>query len=308
MNLASGNIISLRAETDGVRLDRWISEQRPEISRTQAQRLIQDGRVTVNAAAARSSLKVMAGDAVVVDIPPSPPSTLAPEEIPLKIVYEDADLIVVDKPAGMVVHPAPGHPGHTLANAILPYLTQPAAGGDWQRPGIVHRLDKDTSGLIIVAKTSAAHQALTTQFKKREVSKVYLALVHGHVTPDDGVVEAPIGRDRSHRERMAITDIEHGRAARTVYHVLRHLGSYTLLEARPETGRTHQIRVHLAAIGHPVAGDRVYGARSALIDRQFLHAHRLRFQLPATGEMVEFESGLPADLTEALRVVENSAG
>jgi 23S rRNA pseudouridine1911/1915/1917 synthase len=203
-----------------------------------------------------------------------------------------------------VVHPAPGHPSHTLANAILPHLTQLTGTGDWQRPGIVHRLDKDTSGLIIVAKTGPAHQALTAQFKLRQVNKVYLALVSGRVTPADGVIEAPVGRDRSHRERMAVVDAGHGREARTTYHVVRHAGNYSLLEVRPETGRTHQIRVHLAAIGYPVVGDRVYGIRSPFLDRQFLHAHRLRFQLPSTGQTVEFQSDLPPDLAAALQTVD----
>jgi 23S rRNA pseudouridine1911/1915/1917 synthase len=219
-------------------------------------------------------------------------------------VYEDDDLLVVDKPPGIVVHPAPGHPDHTLANAILPHLTTVGDTDDWQRPGIVHRLDKDTSGLIIVAKTGPAHLNLTTQFKNHQVSKVYLALVSGRVTPDDGVIEAPVGRDRSHRERMAVVDAGHGREARTKFHVLRHAGNYSLLEVRPETGRTHQIRVHLAAIGHAVVGDRIYGTRSPLVDRQFLHAHRLRFHLPSTGQPVEFQSALPPDLEAALKAID----
>jgi 23S rRNA pseudouridine1911/1915/1917 synthase len=293
-------VVELTADSDGARLDRWISERRPEISRTQAQRLIDGGHVTVNAAAPRASLRIMAGDRVVLELPPHPPRTLTPENNPVKIVYEDDDLLVVDKPPGLVVHPAPGHPGQTLANAILPHLTQLAGTGDWQRPGIVHRLDKDTSGLIIVAKTGPAHQDLTAQFKNRQVTKVYLALVNGRVTPDDGVIEAPIGRDRSHRERMAVVDAGHGREARTAYHVIRHAGNYSFLEVRPETGRTHQIRVHLAAIGYPVVGDRIYGTRSPAITRQFLHAHRLRFRLPSTGKTVEFQSDLPPDLVEAL--------
>jgi 23S rRNA pseudouridine1911/1915/1917 synthase len=307
MNLASGNVVlTLRAESDGVRLDRWISEQRPEISRTQAQRLIDGGHVTLNAAAARSSVKIMAGDVVVLELPPRPPSTLNAETIPVKILYEDNDLLVVDKPPGLVVHPAPGHPNHTLANAILPHLTQLAGTGDWQRPGIVHRLDKDTSGLIIVAKNDLAHRELTAQFKNRQVSKVYLALVNGRVTPDVGVIEAPLGRDRSHRERMAVVDPQRGRQARTDYHVIRHVGNYSLLEVRPETGRTHQIRVHLAAIGYPVVGDKIYGTRSAFLDRQFLHAHRLRFQLPSTHQTMEFQSDLPPDLAAGLKAIDRA--
>lgn len=297
--MPTGKTIRLRALSDGVRLDKWISEQAPDISRSQAQRLIESGFVSINGATARPSVKVAAGDEVTVELPPPPPSTLAPENMPVKIVYEDDDLMVVDKPPGLTVHPAPGHPEHTLANAVMSHLTQPDTG-DSQRPGIVHRLDKDTSGLIIVAKNPTAHENLTRQFKERIVSKVYLALVRGRIAPDEGIIEAPIGRDRSHRERMAIADAAHGREARTVYRVLKHSGDYSLLELKPETGRTHQIRVHLAAIGHPVVGDRTYGKSSELIGRQFLHAHRLRFRLPSSGKVIELVSPLPHDLTEAL--------
>jgi 23S rRNA pseudouridine1911/1915/1917 synthase len=300
------SIINLVADRAGARLDKYVSEHCPDISRTQAQRIIEAGQVTVNGVTARPSLKLNAGDTIVVGLPPPPTTSLTPEAIPIKIVYEDDDILIVDKPAGLTVHPAPGHPTHTLANAVLSHLPQ-LDTGDWQRPGIVHRLDKDTSGLIIIAKNSHAHQSLMEQFKKRQVSKVYLTLVCGHLTPEEGFIEAPIGRDRSHRERMAITDAEHGREARTGYHVLRYPGQYSLLEVRPETGRTHQIRVHLAAIGYPVVGDRVYGTRSSLIDRQFLHAHRLRFQLPSTGQPVEFQSELPPDLQQALASVHDSA-
>ena len=298
--MTTSKTIRLKAESDGVRLDRWISEQVPDISRSQAQRLIEGGFVEVNGATARASVKVVSGDEIDVELSPPQPSTVAAENIQVNIVYEDDDLLVVDKPPGLTVHPAPGHPEHTLANAVVSHLTQPETG-DSQRPGIVHRLDKDTSGLIIVAKNPSAHENLTRQFKERVVSKVYLALAQGHMTPDEGIIEAPIGRDRSHRERMAISDASHGREARTVYRVLKHSGDYSLLELKPETGRTHQIRVHLAAIGHPVVGDKTYGRSSDLIGRQFLHAHRLRFRLPSSGKVIELVSPLPQDLTEALK-------
>ncbi len=304
--MVAGKILKFKAESDGVRLDRWISGHTVEVSRTQAQRLIEGGFASVNGAMARASVRVVAGDEITLELPPTPPSTLKAEDIPVKIVYEDNDLLVVDKPAGLTVHPAPGHPEHTLANAVLSRLTQRDTG-DSQRPGIVHRLDKDTSGLIIVAKNPAAHENLTKQFKERVVSKVYLALVKGQMAPNEGVIEAPIGRDRSHRERMAISDIAHGREARTAYRVLRRSGGYSLLELRPETGRTHQIRVHLAAIGHPVVGDRVYGTASEVVDRQFLHAHRLRFRLPSTGKVIELESPLPADLETALNKIDTGS-
>jgi 23S rRNA pseudouridine1911/1915/1917 synthase len=260
--------------------------------------------VTVNGTAARPAYKVLPGDRITVTIPPPPLSKLTPEDIPLKILYEDHDLIVIDKPAGLTVHPAPGHPEHTLANALLSHLPMVPDSGDWQRPGIVHRLDKDTSGLIIVAKTSQAHHNLTEQFKARTVKKVYLTLVRGKLTPEQGTIDAPVGRDRSHREKMAVTDASHGREARTRYKVIRYLGNYSYLEAMPETGRTHQIRVHLAAIGYPVIGDRVYGVKSPLLDRQFLHAHRIKFRLPSSGTEVEFNSELPPDLTGVMQTME----
>jgi 23S rRNA pseudouridine1911/1915/1917 synthase len=304
--LNTGNTIALKAETDGDRLDKWISRQRPEISRTQAQRLVEEGCVTVNGSPGRASQKVAAGDSVSILLAPPQPTTLVPEDMPISIVYEDDDLLVVDKPAGLTVHPAPGHPEHTLANAILSHLPRGLNTGDATRPGIVHRLDKDTSGLIIVAKTPQAHQNLTDQFKRREVKKVYLALVRGDVRPDEGIIEAPVGRDRGRRERMAITDKAHGREARTSYKVLKHAQGYTLVEARPETGRTHQIRVHLAAIGYPIVGDRIYGVPSSLVDRQFLHAHRISFVLPSSGKTVQFQSELPEDLKRVLDAVQQN--
>jgi 23S rRNA pseudouridine1911/1915/1917 synthase len=290
-------------EESGIRLDVFVSGHCPDLSRTRAQKIIEDGRVRVNGAASRSALKLREGDSVEVVIPPPPPSTLSPEDIPLKILYEDRDLMVVDKPAGMTVHPAPGHHSHTLVNAILAHApdieaASAEAGGESGRPGIVHRLDKDTSGLILVARNAAAHAKLAEQFKNRSITKFYQALVQGHLTPEEGIIEASIGRDPRDRKRMAV--ITRGREARTEYKVLEYAGNCTLLEVKPRTGRTHQIRVHLAAIGFPIVGDAVYGARSEFLDRQFLHACRLRFRLPSTGELREFESPLPPDLTGAL--------
>ena len=298
--MANGRSIELVVDEDDIRLDLHIARRVPELSRTQAHRLISEGRVNVNGILAKPSLKVFTGDSIVVNVPAADTSSLAPEAIPVRIVYEDEDVLVVDKPAGMTVHPAPGHPTHTLVNAVLSHLPELPETGDRLRPGVVHRLDKDTSGLIIIAKNARAHLTLSEQFRRRSVGKTYLALVEGKLEPSDGVIEAPIGRDRSHRERMAVVDEEHGRAARTGYHVVRFVRGYSLLEVKPETGRTHQIRVHLAAVGHPVAGDRVYGAKASAFPRQFLHAHRLAFNLPSDGRRVEFESPLPADLVEAL--------
>jgi len=291
---------SLTAGLAGARLDKFVGDSCPGLSRTHAQKLIAEGFITVNGRRAKSSLKLSVGDKIDISIPPDSPGPLSPEDIPLKIVYEDADLLVVDKPAGLAVHPAPGHPSHTLVNAVLGYL--PAlAGDDFIRPGIVHRLDKNTSGLIIVAKNRAAHENLSDQFKARSVSKSYIVLVKGRLVPESGVIEAAIGRDPRNRQRMAV--VAKGREARTEYRVLKYLKDHTLLEIRPRTGRTHQIRVHLAAIGFPVVGDAAYGVASPHLSRQFLHASRLGFNLPSTGKYVEFTSPLPPDLEKALEEI-----
>jgi 23S rRNA pseudouridine1911/1915/1917 synthase len=281
----------------GARLDKYVSQKCPELSRTRAQKLIEDGKITVNRQTIKPSFKLQMGDLVDITIPPPLPSLLVPEAIPLKIIYEDNDLIVVDKPAGLTVHPAPGHYSHTLVNALLAHIPD-LASGEPTRPGIVHRLDKDTSGLIIVAKNETAHMKLADQFKNRTVTKVYRALVQGRLTPEEGIIEADIGRDPRDRKRMAVVNL--GRQARTEYKVLQYLANYTLLEVKPRTGRTHQIRVHLAAIGFPVVGDATYGAKSAYLSRQFLHAYKLGFRLPSDNEYRQFESPLPADLVQAL--------
>ena len=291
-------VLSFVVEKPGVRLDRYVVEKCPELSRTQAQKLIADGNITVNDHVAKAGLKLHAGDRVNITLPPPPPSPLSPEAIPLNIIYEDNDLLVIDKPAGLAIHPAPGHPSHTLVNAILSYLPNlPDIDGSL-RPGIVHRLDKDASGVMVVAKNSLAQANLINQFKARSVVKAYLALVKGHLTPEEGVIEAPIGRDPRNRKRMAV--VAEGKEARTNYYVVKYIGDYTLVEVRPETGRTHQIRVHLSAIGYPVVGDSVYGVKSPHLSRQFLHACRLGFKLPSTGEYREFTSDLPPDLEQAL--------
>jgi 23S rRNA pseudouridine1911/1915/1917 synthase len=291
----------LTADIAGERLDRFVAARTPGLSRTHAQELIDAGLVTVNGRPARSSLKLSRGDRVLVTVPPEPPSHLQPEDLPLNIVYEDGDVIVIDKPAGLAVHPSPGHPGHTLANALLSYLPSLAEEPGSLRPGLVHRLDKDTSGLLVVAKNRPAQADLSGQFKSRSVSKAYLALVKGRLSPESGIIEADIGRDPRNRQRMAV--VTRGRQARTEYRVVRYIRDYSLLEIRPETGRTHQIRVHLAAIGYPVVGDATYGVKSPHVGRQFLHASRLAFRLPSTGRYVEFESPLPPDLARALEEI-----
>ncbi len=294
-------VYSFIIDKAGVRLDKYVGEECSELSRTYAQKLIADGHITVNGRVAKASFKLSIGDRVDVIIPSPTPSSLSPEAIPLDIIYEDDDLLVVDKPAGLTVHPAPGHPSHTLVNAILSHLPELADISDSLRPGIVHRLDKDASGVMVVAKNNTAQLNLIDQFKAHSVVKAYLVLVKGRLTPESGLIDAPIGRDPRNRKRMAVVAEADGREARTRYNVVKYMGNYTLLEVRTETGRTHQIRVHLSAIGYPVVGDNVYGAKSAFLSRQFLHACRLGFKLPATGEYVEFTSELPPDLAQALK-------
>ncbi|MBM3949574.1 MAG: RluA family pseudouridine synthase [SAR202 cluster bacterium] len=276
------------------RLDLFVTRRRPELSRARVQRLIEEGHVTVDGAPAKSSLKPEAGQTVRVEVPEATTSYLEAQAIPLKVVYEDQDILVVDKPAGMTVHPAPGHKAGTLANALLARIHDLQDIGGRLRPGIVHRLDKDTSGLLVVAKNDAAFASLTAQFKARHVHKTYLALVQGTPHPKEASIEAPVGRSRRDRKRMAV--VEDGRPSVTHYRVVRGFRGYAMVEAMPVTGRTHQIRVHLASIGHPVVGDATYGKAEPKLGRQFLHAARLELALPSTGRMVEFASPLPPQL------------
>lgn len=293
-------IISLAFERGGERLDKALAAALPDLSRSQIQRLIKGAYVTVEGRVAKPSTRLEPGDRVIVRLPPPQPTALVAEAIPLDIVYEDADILVVNKPAGMVVHPAHGHASGTLVNAVLAHCPELEGVGGEQRPGIVHRLDKDTSGLIVIAKNDRAHRELQRQFKAREVAKAYLALVEGRVSPQRGIIEAPIGRDPVHRQRMAV--VRNGREAVTRYMVLETFPEYTLVEVEPVTGRTHQIRLHLAFIGHPVVGDRVYGRRKQRLslNRHFLHAHRLTLTLPGTGERRTFIAPLPPELEAVL--------
>jgi len=287
-------------EHAGKRLDQALHERFPEFSRARLQDWIKRGRVLVNGAAARPSRVLREGDRVEVEPAELPALRAEPEAIPLRVIHEDQDLVAIDKPAGMVVHAGAGVHSGTLVNALLGrFQSLSALGGDL-RPGIVHRLDRFTSGVILVAKHDAAHRALAALFAGRQVEKTYLALVHGNVNPDRGRIEKPIARDPRHRTRMTAR-LGRGRTAWTEYQVLRRYAGFTFLEVRIGTGRTHQIRVHLSSIGHPVAGDRLYGAPAnkgihPLDERFFLHAHRIRFQHPCTGQPVEIESPLPEDL------------
>jgi len=295
-----GKHFELLVKSDGIRLDKYVSGECPELSRSYVQKLIADGDIVVNGESADDSRKVKAGDTISVNVPVSSSATPKPENIPLDIVYEDKDVVVVNKPAGLTVHPAPGQMEHTLVNAILNRYPHLSIGGS-TRPGIVHRLDKDTSGLMVVAKNDAAHRNLSNQMKSRGVVKRYKVLVHGHIVPEMGAIEAPIGRDPNNRKRMAV--VERGREARTLYRVERYLDKYSLLVVTLETGRTHQIRVHLSAIGFPVVGDKVYGRTSSIAGRQFLHAYYLGFKLPSNGDFVDFSIALPADLAAVLEKI-----
>ena len=292
--------ISQVAES-AVRLDKYLATEYPELSRSHLQKLIEQNLVLVNEIEAKASHKLNLGDKVKVNFPPPHQYSLIAEPIHIKIIYEDESLLVVDKPAGLVVYPASGHASHTLINAILAHYPDLVNIDNSLRPGIVHRLDKDTSGLIVIAKNTATQQYLIDQFKARTVTKVYIILIRGKLTPKQGIIEAPVGHDPFNRKRMAI--VTEGRQAKTRYQVKEYLGNHTLLEVILETGRTHQIRVHFSAIGYPVIGDAVYGVKSAYVQRQFVHAHRLGFRLPSTGEYQEFACELPPDLTQALEII-----
>ncbi len=299
----------------GKRLDRFLAEQLPDRSRSAIQRWVEGGLVTVDGKPAVSSQRVKPGQKIALRPPPEPRSDLVPEPIPLRIVYEDDSLVVVDKPSGLVVHPGAGNPAGTLANALAYHFTQMSRGGSI-RPGIVHRLDKETSGLLVVAKDEQVHEALARQFKERLVEKRYLALVYGSPQPSQGLIEVPIGRHPTVRTKYSVRTRK-PRSARTEYEVLRRIGDFSLLEVKLHTGRTHQIRVHLHHIGHPVVGDRIYGkgrvsgvsdartgARIKRLGRHFLHAARLGFRHPLTDEEVVFESRLPDDLARFVKTLE----
>jgi 23S rRNA pseudouridine1911/1915/1917 synthase len=287
-------------EQAGKRLDHALREQFPQFSRSRLQDWIKGGRVLVNGAAERASHVLREGDRIDVEPAERPPLHAVPEAVPLSVLYEDDGFLAVDKPAGMVVHAGAGIHSGTLVNALLGrFASLSAVGGDL-RPGIVHRLDRYTSGVLLVAKNDEAHHRLAQQFAGRQVEKTYLALVHGQVKAERGRIEKPIARDPRRRIRMTAR-LERGRAAWTEYRVLQRFAKFTFLEVRIGTGRTHQIRVHLSSIGHPVVGDTLYGAPAQVpglppLDRFFLHAKRIRFRHPGTGQPVEIESPLPSDL------------
>ena len=289
----------------GTRLDRWLAGRLPELSRVRLQALIEAGRVRVDGAVRKAAARLAGGERVAVEIPPPAAEELVPEPTALSVVFEDAHVLVVEKPAGIVVHPGAGHARGTLAAALLAHAPEVAGVGGPRRPGIVHRLDKDTSGLLVVAKSKAAYDALVAQLARRSVTRRYLAVVHGRVRADEGVIDRPIGRHPRDRVRMAVRPTGQGRRAVTRYRVLERLRGFTLLEVSLETGRTHQIRVHLASLGHPVAGDDVYGGRRreplpTPLEGLALHAVRLAFVHPATGRPLEFASPVPARIERLL--------
>jgi 23S rRNA pseudouridine1911/1915/1917 synthase len=292
------------------RLDRYLVEALSGYTRSRLQGLVQDGLVVVDGRPAhKSGLLLAGGESIEVRIPPPQPTTMQAEAIPLQIIFENADLIVVDKPAGMVVHPAVGHAGGTLVNAALAHAPEMEGLAGEGRPGVVHRLDRDTSGLILLAKNDTAHRWLQDQFRLRKVQKTYLALVDGRPPSPTGRVEAAVGRDPAQRKRMAIATPGQGRMAVSEYQTLETFAKHSLLEVHPITGRTHQIRLHLAFLGCPVAGDVVYGRREPTLGlaRQFLHAARLRLHLPGEDAERSFAAPLPPDLAEVLNLLRQTA-
>lgn len=299
--------LTAATEHAGIRLDAFLSAD-GALTRSQAARLIAEGRVRVNGKPAAKSARLSGGETVTVDVPQLRETALPPQDIPLDVVYEDDDVIVVNKPTGLVVHPAPGHPDGTLVNALLHHCGDSLSGiGGEKRPGIVHRIDRDTSGLITAAKNDAAHLALSAQLKDHSLSRTYECLVTGNMKQDSGTVDAPIGRSSADRKKMAV--VPTGRRAVTHWEVVARYPGVTHLRCRLETGRTHQIRVHMAHIGHPILGDTVYGAKKPVpgLTGQCLHATGLRFVHPRTGEPVELHCPLPPEFTAMLQKLQNKS-
>ena len=313
--MAGERVVELQfAGRSAERLDKFLVSRLPDLSRSRLQSLIKAGQVLVDGVPAHKAGQMLDRPAAIqVLIPPAMPSNLVPEDIPLQIVFENDQLMVINKPAGMVVHPAAGHASGTLVHAALGYAPDLEGVGGEKRPGVVHRLDKDTSGLILMAKNDVAHRWLQDQFRLRKVEKIYLALVDGTPPTPSGRIEASVGRDTKQRKRMAVVQPDKGRAATSEYHTKEKFANHCLLEVKPVTGRTHQIRLHLAFVGCPVVGDTIYGQRkpSLPLDRHFLHAWRLTIRLPGESQPQSFEAPLPAELLqilETLRQAENPAG
>lgn len=305
--MIEGAIFSIPEELDGSRIDKCVSLLVADVTRSRAQQLIESGDITVNGKLAEKSLKVTAGDRVCINVPDPEPIEAVPENIPLDIRYEDEYLLVVNKPKDMVVHPAAGNYTGTLVNALLYHCGDSLSGiNGVMRPGIVHRIDKDTSGLLMVAKNDFAHRSLAQQIKEHSFRREYQAVVYGRFKEPEGVVDAPIGRNPSDRKKMAVT-MKNSRNAVTHYEVIKEYASFSHLRLRLETGRTHQIRVHMAYLGHPVAGDPVYGPKKVIkeLNGQCLHAGLIGFVHPKTGEYMEITSELPEYFRSFLRKIEN---
>ena len=292
--------MTLTLDRDGERLDSALSRLVPELTRSQAQRLIEQGAVTQAGRPVKKNEKLPAGTALELEIPEVRETPIAAQDIPLEVCYEDADVIVVNKPKGLVVHPAPGHADGTLVNALLAHCGDSLSGiGGEKRPGIVHRIDKDTSGLLVVAKNDETHKNLQAQIQKKDAKRYYVALLDGNVKEDAGTINEPVGRSHSDRKKMAV--VMDGRNAETHFRVLRRFSRYTFCEFELKTGRTHQIRVHLSHISHPLAGDDMYGGSRKLIARQALHCGKMSFIHPVSGENVTVSADMPEDMTEIIR-------
>jgi len=295
----------IESDQVGERIDKFLTEQVDEWSRTQVQAWIKEGQVTVNGNVIKANYKINNEDEVVLKIPPQRELEIEAENIPIDIVYQDQDVVVVNKPRGMVVHPAPGHYGRTLVNALLYHVRDLSGINGVLRPGIVHRIDKDTSGLIMAAKNDLAHESLARQLKDHTVNRIYVALVHGNIPHDLGTIDAPIGRDPKDRKKMAVIH-KNSKNAVTHFVVKEKFDGYTLVECKLETGRTHQIRVHMQYIGHPLVGDPLYGQKKTLpIGGQALHAKSLGFEHPRTHDSMEFDSVLPEDMESLLEQLRN---
>lgn len=295
--------LQVNKEDAGQRIDAWLAANLENVTRSAAQRLLEEGRVTMGGRIPAKNCKLTGGETVEVVLPEPEPVDVVPQDIPLDVVYEDGDVIVVNKPKGLVVHPAPGHPDGTLVNALLYHCGDSLSGvGGALRPGIVHRIDRDTSGLIIAAKNDFAHQKLAAQLQDHTLARIYECIVTGNLREDSGTVDAPIGRHPVDRKKMAV--VSGGRSAVTHWTVLARYPGFTYAECRLETGRTHQIRVHMAHIGHPILGDAVYGKPVPGLRGQCLHAVGLRFLHPRTGEPVELRCGLPEEFQAQLRKLE----